>query len=239
MQISDRLLLLKALYRKHGWKAVIKQFRFSHARPVSRNWIEQFSPEGQGLEIGVGAQTIAPVKRTLLSDAYRSHTKDASLATVFFPAHEIPFPENTFQFILSEHVLEHVPNPIQVIKEWLRVLKPEGVVYLFMPHPERTFDQNRKLTSLAHLLEDENNQVGVMEDAHYEEWLEKVISPGLASHYQAQTKEECLSTCSLHRHVWTEATLSELLKFLSFEILFQQKTVSDRTDSFVVIAKKK
>lgn len=239
MNLSDRIWLVRSLARKHGLpRALVKQFRPQFARAWSRGLIERFAPSGQGLEIGVGAQTIAPVKRTLLTDGHASHAGDGSLATEFFPADAIPRADDTFQFVLSEHVLEHVPNVLKTLREWKRVLKPGGVVICFMPDPTRTFDRARELTPLSHLIDDERRGVGAMEDAHYDEWMEKVVEMGLAPHYSGQTKEECLRTCSLHRHVWNALTLAQVFEHAGFRVLFSESLVPDRTDSFVVIGEK-
>jgi predicted SAM-dependent methyltransferase len=47
----------------------------------------------------------------------------------------LPFPENTFSFIFSEHMLEHIPiDAAQVfMQECNRVLKPGGVLRLATP----------------------------------------------------------------------------------------------------------
>ena len=42
----------------------------------------------------------------------------------------LPFPDNTFDVILSHQVLEHVENPAAVICEAHRVLKPGGYIFL-------------------------------------------------------------------------------------------------------------
>jgi len=42
----------------------------------------------------------------------------------------LPFPNNTFDVILSHQVLEHVENPAAVICEAHRVLKPGGYIFL-------------------------------------------------------------------------------------------------------------
>jgi ubiquinone/menaquinone biosynthesis C-methylase UbiE len=39
---------------------------------------------------------------------------------------DLPFPEDSFDYILSLQVLEHVENPMPLLKEMYRVLKPGG-----------------------------------------------------------------------------------------------------------------
>ncbi len=38
----------------------------------------------------------------------------------------IPFPDNTFDFILCNHILEHIPDDHQAMQELYRVMKPGG-----------------------------------------------------------------------------------------------------------------
>ena len=45
----------------------------------------------------------------------------------------LPFADNSVDLILNVAVLEHVPNPEQVVSEFLRILKPGGRVYCFVP----------------------------------------------------------------------------------------------------------
>src|SRR4051812_122639 len=45
----------------------------------------------------------------------------------------IPFPSNHFDRIEAEDVLEHVDNPIAVVQELGRVLKPEGILWIRGP----------------------------------------------------------------------------------------------------------
>ncbi len=47
---------------------------------------------------------------------------------------EIPFPENTFDFVISSEVIEHTPNPKAAIQEMHRVLKPGGLLILSTPN---------------------------------------------------------------------------------------------------------
>uniref|UniRef100_A0A915EP30 Methyltransferase type 11 domain-containing protein n=1 Tax=Ditylenchus dipsaci TaxID=166011 RepID=A0A915EP30_9BILA len=66
---------------------------------------------------------------------------------------KLPFPNCSQDFVLSSHVIEHFYDPIKTIEEWLRVVKPNGYVFIVVPHKERTFDLARNRTSLAELIE--------------------------------------------------------------------------------------
>jgi SAM-dependent methyltransferase len=45
-----------------------------------------------------------------------------------------PFPDNTFDLVVCEHVLEHLQNVIHVMEELHRVSKPHGRVWIRVPH---------------------------------------------------------------------------------------------------------
>ena len=45
----------------------------------------------------------------------------------------IPIPDNSFDVALCTEVLEHVPKPIDALKEIGRILKPNGILYLSAP----------------------------------------------------------------------------------------------------------
>ena len=48
---------------------------------------------------------------------------------VFGDGHKLPFKDNSFDFVLSQAVIEHVYDPFQAAREIFRVLKPGGRVY--------------------------------------------------------------------------------------------------------------
>lgn len=58
---------------------------------------------------------------------------ESPLAKVKMDLHDIPFPENTFDVVFCNHVLEHVDDDIKCMKEMLRVLKPGGWAILQSP----------------------------------------------------------------------------------------------------------
>ena len=71
---------------------------------------------------------------------------ESPLAKVKMDIHQIPFEENTFDVVLCNHVLEHVRDDIQAMREIHRVLKPGGFailqVPLFPPMQPETYEDN-------------------------------------------------------------------------------------------------
>ncbi len=54
-------------------------------------------------------------------------------AKVHMDVHDIPFPENEFDVVFCNHVLEHVESDLRVLQEFYRVLKPGGWAILQSP----------------------------------------------------------------------------------------------------------
>lgn len=69
------------------------------------------------------------------------------------PGDHLPLGDNSVDFVVSSHVIEHFPDPIKALKEWYRVVRPGGYLYIIAPHKERTFDKERPRTTLAELIE--------------------------------------------------------------------------------------
>jgi SAM-dependent methyltransferase len=57
----------------------------------------------------------------------------------------LPFEDNTYDFILCNHVLEHIPDDLKAMEELYRVLKPGGTAILQVPleeDRENTFEDD-------------------------------------------------------------------------------------------------
>ena len=55
------------------------------------------------------------------------------LSYVFFirgDVQDLPFKENSFDIVYCRYILEHVPDPLRVLKEARRVLKPGGKLFI-------------------------------------------------------------------------------------------------------------
>jgi SAM-dependent methyltransferase len=67
------------------------------------------------------------------SDWEQSPHPGARQADHIAPLHELPVPDGRFDAILCTEVLEHVPNPHEVLAELHRVLVPGGRLWLTVP----------------------------------------------------------------------------------------------------------
>lgn len=69
---------------------------------------------------------------------------ESPLAKVKMDIHAIPFPEETFDVVFCNHVMEHVADDAKAMREIYRVLKPGGwgiiQIPLFFPLPEKTYE---------------------------------------------------------------------------------------------------
>ena len=83
---------------------------------------------------------------------------------------DLPFPDKSFDFVVSSHVIEHFFNPIKALLEWQRVAS--RYIVIICPHKARTFDSERPLTTLAELI---GRHEGILTDIsvvneHYSVW---------------------------------------------------------------------
>jgi SAM-dependent methyltransferase len=69
-------------------------------------------------------------------------------------AADLPFKDDTFDFVISSHMLEHHWDPIKVIKEWCRVAKQ--YVFITVPRMDLTFDKDKDPTSTQDLFDRHN-----------------------------------------------------------------------------------
>jgi|GEM_PF-4496795 len=89
------------------------------------------------------------------------------------PGDELPFPDESQDFIVSAHVLEHFPDPIKALKEWYRVVKKGGYIFMIVPHKKRTFDKNKERTTAKELFERYENKFKPKDvvSKHYSFWI--------------------------------------------------------------------
>lgn len=78
-------------------------------------------------------------------------------------AADLPFRDETFDFVISSHMLEHHWDPIKVIKEWARVAKK--YIFITVPRMDLTFDKDKDPTSTQDLFDRNNGFLKKVDDS--------------------------------------------------------------------------
>jgi SAM-dependent methyltransferase len=140
----------------------VRRVRLALHPPVSKLALRYCT--GEGLEVGASVHNPFGLKtrnvdftdsmETVFKRDERRIFGVAAPVDVVAPADHIPVPDSSEDFVVSSHVLEHVVDPVRCLLEWDRIVRPGGVVFMIVPHKERTDDRDRERTTLAHLIED-------------------------------------------------------------------------------------
>ena len=72
---------------------------------------------------------------------YTTTDLESPLADIKADICDLPFKDNDYDFIMCNHVLEHIPNDIKAMQELYRILKPGGMAILQTP-----LEMDRKVT---------------------------------------------------------------------------------------------
>jgi SAM-dependent methyltransferase len=137
--ITDLRLTLRALYASQLHRSATWNDESDHAF-INNHLIERsiagLAPRlsGELIDVGCGRQ---PYR------AYFRHATrivgcdfDGKHGQIDFtcPAHAIPVEAGSFDTVLCTEVLEHVPDPLAVWREFHRILRPDGQVLLTAPN---------------------------------------------------------------------------------------------------------
>lgn len=69
----------------------------------------------------------------IASKKYQTQASGGSLAIEKQDATALTYPDNSFDRLIATHVLEHLQNPVNVLREWNRIVRPGGVISIVLP----------------------------------------------------------------------------------------------------------
>lgn len=171
----------------------------------------------QGLEIGgsvhnpFGLNT-KNVDYTVEENRYKKLEKkfvgEALKVDIVAPGDAIPLPDGSQDFVVSAHVIEHFPDPIKALKEWYRLIRPGGYIFMIVPHKERTFDKDEPRTTLQELIDRHEGRI--------------IPQPNKNDHHS----------------VWITEDMVELVKYLGWEIVRVEDKDDKVGNGFTVIIRK-
>jgi predicted SAM-dependent methyltransferase len=123
---------------------------------------------------------------------YLTGDLESPIADLHFDLHSIPLEDNRFDVVFCNHVMEHVTDPLQCMKELFRVMKPGGWAIMQVPQ-----DMTRETTyEDSTITSPEDREKHYWQKDHvrlfgrdYPNWLEKagfkVEEFELKKHYDA------------------------------------------------------
>lgn len=144
-------------------------------------------------------------------------------------------------FVIANHVLEHAADALGTLANWLRVLRPGGILFVAVPRGERCFDRGRAVTPVAHFLDDSRLSAAGMHEAmrernraHVEEHL-AISAPALAREQgvpwappQGVERERLVERLlgrdagQIHHHVFTQDSFTALLALLGEQVRIER-----------------
>jgi predicted SAM-dependent methyltransferase len=138
-------------------------------------------------------------------------------------------PEQSVDFIIAAHVIEHTKNPIKAFVDSYRALRDGGQLILIVPDKRYTFDKPRHLTTVEHLVEDYRDPSDERDFDHY---LDYHLHLGRSDDPHKAAAEDAAAQRDLHFHVWNYESFGALVaevrkKFAPFSSVYSREKVDD------------
>jgi len=198
----------------------------------ARDWRKHFASKlhGLGLEIGPLHRPLA--KHSGMNVEYVDRHTVAELRRDYPELKDLPLvephiiddaealrsvPEGRYDFVIAAHVIEHMRNPLSAVENWVRVLKPGGLLYLIVPDKRATFDVQRVRTTLPHIVLD---YLRPSVERDYEHFLDYAIHVQKADSGTAIAEADRLvkTDYSIHFHVFLPSDITRVLEWFSANI---------------------
>jgi SAM-dependent methyltransferase len=122
-------------------------------------------------------------------------------------------PDESVDFIIAAHVIEHTRNPLAAFTQAYRKLRSGGRFVLMVPEKRHTFDRDREITPLDHLILDYEQPLRERDLFHYLEYYTKADPRPVAELYET-IKNVFEGGIDTHYHVWTYEAFLEVVDYV-------------------------
>lgn len=223
--------------------------RRSRPHSPDRDEIARRHLSGQGLEIGAlhwplplpaGAEAryVDVMSAEELEERYPRSRGNAVRVDMVDDGEKLSTVEDaSVDFLVANHMLEHTRNPLATIENHLRVLKEGGVLFYALPDKRSTFDHERPLTTVDHLVRD--YMEGPEDYEHYREWARHVVGTD-EDRIEETAGKLAAEKSSIHFHTFTPENFAEAVsrsrQELSLPLTLLQLQSSEK--EFVCVLKK-
>lgn len=213
VRINMRKFLGRAVGLNDGWSRVAIADRYL---------------KGDGIEIGAlnsplevpSAASVKYVDRMATPDLRKQYPELADLdlvnADIIDDGERLDsIRDSTQDFVIANHFIEHCQNPLLALSNMLRVLKEDGLLYMAVPDKRFTFDVDRPVTPLEHILRDFEEGGEWSRRQHFEEWVRHVNKVDDKAEFEKRVDELIGIDYSIHFHAWTQLEMLEFILALN------------------------
>jgi SAM-dependent methyltransferase len=169
-----------------------------------------------------------------IAERYVVGGRDIGAAYVVDAAHVGErFKDTPYDFVASSNVLEHLANPLSVMKQLVSILKPDGMLVIVVPYKHACFDRLRDYTPFSdlvhHYLKDDKESENL---DHMEEWLQLIdmnaldgdrVFVGTLAQLRSRTIQNDARR-AIHHHVYHQTTVSHMCAWAGMGTVFQERS---------------
>jgi SAM-dependent methyltransferase len=209
---------------------------------------------GKGIEIGPAEHPLPAPHWVEVTYVDEISTEDLTALYPYLKGHNLvhidvvddgqalkKFKDNSQSFIIANHFLEHVIDPIKTLRNFYRVLKKDGIIYMAIPDKRFTFDKLRPITPLKRLVSFHDDPARA-EAGKWPMFLEsaKLIEGKAGKEIQKRAQELYDQKFSVHLNVWAQHDLIELILYIirTYKLDLDFEAVVKNEHELILILKK-
>lgn len=219
----------------HAQRRALLEARSEHEINVARRTIAALYISGNGVEVGAGSRPfpIPPAANCYYGDVRSQEdlvqyfgTSEVSLTGTIDAQTMAGIPEDSLDFVISAHVIEHLYDPLGAIAASIERLRVNGNFLLVVPEMSETWDRRRPPTTLAHIKGDWlDGGLGTKLQAYVEHvrYVHPEITGQVIPELEVE-REACVIMAAgmdVHVHAWRMQDFRELLDYAASPLGFR------------------
>jgi len=144
--------------------------------------------------------------------------------------------DSSLDFIIACHVIEHLKNPIGALESSYKKLCIGGSIVLVVPDKNKTFDKDRRLTSLEHLILDYQKPSKYRDKEDYTDFYKSTYKSWAEKEIDLVIEKAFIEEVDIHYHTFTYESFIELVNYIHNNIcpwssIWSQPTLSNSEEA--------